>query len=325
MQRERQRAGVARLRLRALGAQRVQQQGERAAPQLRRRVEAVGAAARGRRRQQEPRGRPGLGAEDVGLGRREGAAGAVHDDVGALLSTATPRLRRPAANASVSPASSAPRSTERPDASPASSSARLVTLFDPGTRTAASSPGRTGRIARALSGPDVMAPDDTAAAARPRRATAARRPRTGLTAWIWPGWSLLENAGMPSAPFSTALCTSAASPAGDLGGVLVAAAALGVQIAAPSAEPVAGALRGRRGGGRAPWSRAPWSPSSVAAGDEGGRQNDRERGEDRRGVACALHCVEGAWAAPAGVCILDRPATGARGAEVNRRGAWYSS
>ena len=68
---------------RALGAQRVQQQGERAAPQLRRRVEAVRAATCGGGREQEPRGRPGLGAEDVGLGRRERAAGAVHDDLGA--------------------------------------------------------------------------------------------------------------------------------------------------------------------------------------------------------------------------------------------------
>ena len=76
-ERERQRAGVVRLRARALRAQRLEQEAERAAPQLRRRVEAVDALAGRGRRQQEPGGRPRLGAEHVGLGGREPAAGAV--------------------------------------------------------------------------------------------------------------------------------------------------------------------------------------------------------------------------------------------------------
>ena len=65
-------------------------------------------------------------------------------------STATPRLRRPPANAFASSASRAPRSTDRPVARPASSSARLVTLLEPGTRTRASRPGRAGRMLRGV-------------------------------------------------------------------------------------------------------------------------------------------------------------------------------
>ena len=71
LERERQAGGLERIGARALRAQRVQQQAERAAPQLRRRVEAVGAFAGRRRCQQEPGGRARLGAEDVGLGCRE--------------------------------------------------------------------------------------------------------------------------------------------------------------------------------------------------------------------------------------------------------------
>jgi len=62
--------------------------------------------------------------------------------------TAMPRLHSAAANASVSPASSAPRSTDSPAARPASSRARLVMLLEPGTRTRTSRPGRAGRMLR---------------------------------------------------------------------------------------------------------------------------------------------------------------------------------
>ena len=80
-ERERQRAGVVRLRARALRAQRLEQEAERAAPQLRRRVEAVDALAGCGRRQQEPGGRARLGAVHVGLGGGEPAARSRDDDL----------------------------------------------------------------------------------------------------------------------------------------------------------------------------------------------------------------------------------------------------
>ena len=87
---------------RALRAQRLQQEAERPAPQLRRRVEPVGALAGRGGGQEEPGRSARLGAEDVGLRRRERPAGAVDGQSSPRRSTATPRLRRPAANAFVS-------------------------------------------------------------------------------------------------------------------------------------------------------------------------------------------------------------------------------
>ena len=79
----RQAGGVVRLRARALGAQGLEQEAERPAPQLRRRVEVERAFAGRCRGEEEPGGGAGLGAEDVGLGGGEAPAGAGHVQVGA--------------------------------------------------------------------------------------------------------------------------------------------------------------------------------------------------------------------------------------------------
>ena len=166
-----------------LSPKRLEHRAKRTAPQLRVRVDGETPLTGRQHRHQETADGRTHPAVDVGV-----AAGRASDALdgpgperspAACSSTVAPTVRSAAAIASVSSATSGCSSVVRPMATPASSSARLVMLLEPGTRACPVRGPGSGSDPRQRRHP--VSPARSAAACSLQRTSASRSPALRLS------------------------------------------------------------------------------------------------------------------------------------------------